>query len=100
MGLNLPIVCARFLVLTCLCAVGCSGTHSVKPDTVIVPRTEYEQLMVSEAVHRGETVYNVALRVDPASAMHAAALQLIRNVLHSCGTLIALLLWLYRHRSR
>ena len=44
MGLNLPIVCARFLVLTCLCAVGCSGTHSVKPDTVIVPRTEYEQL--------------------------------------------------------
>src|SRR3984893_7820183 len=45
--------------------------------------TEYEQLMISEAVHRGETVYNVALRVDPASLMHAAALQLIRNVLHA-----------------
>jgi len=28
-----------------------------------------EQLMISEAVHRGETVYNVALRVDPASLM-------------------------------
>jgi two-component system chemotaxis sensor kinase CheA len=52
--------------------------------------TEYEQLMISEAVHRGETVYNVALRVDPASLMHAAALQLIRNVLHACGTVIAL----------
>jgi two-component system chemotaxis sensor kinase CheA len=52
--------------------------------------TEYEHLMISEAVHRGETVYNVALRVDPASLMHAAALQLIRNVLHSCGTVIAL----------
>jgi two-component system chemotaxis sensor kinase CheA len=52
--------------------------------------TEYEQLMMSEAVHRGETVYNVALRVDPASLMHAAALQLIRNVLHACGTVIAL----------
>src|SRR6202049_4316031 len=52
--------------------------------------TEYEQLMISEAVHRGETVYNVSLRVDPASVMHAAAFQLIRNVLHSCGTLIAL----------
>jgi hypothetical protein len=52
--------------------------------------TEYEQLMISEAVHRGETVYNVALRVDPASVMHAAAFQLIRNVLHSCGTVIAL----------
>jgi len=52
--------------------------------------SEYEQLMISEAVHRGETVYNVALRVDPASLMHAAAFQLIRNVLHSCGTVIAL----------
>ncbi len=52
--------------------------------------TEYEHLMISEAVHRGETVYNVALRVDPASSMHAAALQLIRNVLHACGTVIAL----------
>jgi two-component system chemotaxis sensor kinase CheA len=52
--------------------------------------TEYEQLMISEAVHRGEAVYNVALRVDPNSLMHAAAFQLIRNVLHSCGTVIAL----------
>jgi two-component system, chemotaxis family, sensor kinase CheA len=52
--------------------------------------TEYEQLMISEAVHRGESVYNVALRVDPDSLMRAAAFQLIRNVLHSCGTLIAL----------
>jgi two-component system, chemotaxis family, sensor kinase CheA len=52
--------------------------------------TEYEQLMISEAVHRGETVYNVALRVDPNSLMRAAAFQLIRNVLHGCGTLIAL----------
>lgn len=52
--------------------------------------TEYEQLMISEAVHRGETVYNVALRIDPESLMRAAAFQLIRNVLHGCGTLIAL----------
>jgi two-component system chemotaxis sensor kinase CheA len=52
--------------------------------------TEYEQLMISEAVHRGETVYNVALRIDPNSLMRAAAFQLIRNVLHGCGTLIAL----------
>ena len=46
--------------------------------------------MVSEAMHRGETVYNVALRIDPNSLMHAAAFQLIRNVLHGCGTVIAL----------
>ena len=46
--------------------------------------------MISEAVHRGETVYNVALRIDPNSLMRAAAFQLIRNVLHGSGTLIAL----------
>jgi len=52
--------------------------------------TEYEQLMISEAVHRGETIYNVALRIDPNSLMRAAAFQLIRNVLHGSGTVIAL----------
>jgi two-component system chemotaxis sensor kinase CheA len=52
--------------------------------------TEYEQLMISEAVHRGESVYNLALRVEPNSVMRAAAFQLIRNVLHGSGTVIAL----------
>lgn len=52
--------------------------------------TEYEQLMIAEAVHRGELVYNVALRIDPGSHMRAAAFQLVRNVLHSTGTVIAL----------
>lgn len=52
--------------------------------------TEYEQLMIAEAVHCGEPVYNLALRVNPASPMRAAAFQLIRNVLHSLGTVIAL----------
>ena len=52
--------------------------------------SEYEELMISEAVHRGDTVYNIALRVDPKSVMRAAAFQLIRNVLHGTGTVIAL----------
>ena len=52
--------------------------------------TEYEQLMISEAVHRGDAVYNIALRIDPKSLMRAAAFQLIRNVLHGSGTVIAL----------
>ncbi len=52
--------------------------------------TEYEQLMISEAIQRGEAVYNIALRIDPNSLMHAAAFQLIRNVLHGTGTVIAL----------
>jgi two-component system, chemotaxis family, sensor kinase CheA len=51
---------------------------------------EYEGLMISEAILRGEAVFNVALRIDPLSAMRAAAFQLVRNVLHSCGTVIAL----------
>ena len=52
--------------------------------------TEYEHLMISEAVHRGEPVYNISLRIDPNSLMRAAAFQLIRNVLHGSGTVIAL----------
>jgi two-component system, chemotaxis family, sensor kinase CheA len=51
---------------------------------------EYEGLMISEALLRGEAVYNIALRIDPSSAMRAAAFQLVRNVLHACGTVIAL----------
>ena len=51
---------------------------------------EYERLMISEALLRGETVYNVALRIDPNSAMRAAGFQLVRNVLHAVGTVIAL----------
>ena len=52
--------------------------------------TEYEQLMIAEALHRGEAVFNIALRINPYSQMRAAAFQLVRNVLHSVGTVIAL----------
>lgn len=52
--------------------------------------SEYERLMISEALLNGGSVYNVALRIDPHSAMRAAAFQLVRNVLHACGTVIAL----------
>jgi two-component system, chemotaxis family, sensor kinase CheA len=52
--------------------------------------SEYERLMISEALLRGDKVYNVALRIDANSVMRAAAFQLIRNVLHTCGTVIAL----------
>jgi two-component system, chemotaxis family, sensor kinase CheA len=68
--------------------------NAAKPSSGLVPAcfewSEYEQLMISEAVHRGEQVYNLALRVDSQSLMRAAAFQLIRNVLHGCGTVIAL----------
>jgi two-component system chemotaxis sensor kinase CheA len=65
-------------------------TGSVTISPVQFDWSEYEQLMISEAIHRGETVFNVALRVDQSSGMRAAAFQLIRNVLHGCGTVIAL----------
>jgi two-component system chemotaxis sensor kinase CheA len=70
-----------------------SAHHSRGPGSQIAAKfawTEYEQLMISEALHRGESVYNLALRVDPNSLMRAAAFQLIRNVLHGSGTVIAL----------
>jgi two-component system chemotaxis sensor kinase CheA len=63
---------------------------AVKAEATQFAWSEYEQLMISEAMQRGEVVYNIALRIDPNSLMHAAAFQLIRNVLHGCGTVIAL----------
>lgn len=75
--------------------VGAQGQvdRPVQTPTKIVGQfawTEYEQLMILETLDRGELVYNIALHVDPSSPMRAAAFQLIRNVLHTCGTLIAL----------
>jgi two-component system chemotaxis sensor kinase CheA len=70
------------------------STAAVTGSVTVLPAkfdwSEYEQLMISEAIHRGETVFNVALRVDQSSGMRAAAFQLIRNVLHGSGTVIAL----------
>jgi two-component system chemotaxis sensor kinase CheA len=88
-----PAVDALHAMIQRLLAAPASPGNS---DAVVSPLparfawTEYEQLMISEAVHRGEAVYNVALRIDPNSLMRAAAFQLIRNVLHGSGTVIAL----------
>jgi two-component system chemotaxis sensor kinase CheA len=71
-----------------------SSPDHAEPQAVRMPAqfawTEYEQLMISEAVHRGDTVYNLALHIDPNSLMRAAAFQLIRNILHGSGIVIAL----------
>ena len=87
-----PVDSLRTMIRSLIDGPAISPSTATSADAVVArfQWTEYEQLMISEAVHRGETVYNVALRVDPASLMHAAAFQLIRNVLHSCGTVIAL----------
>lgn len=85
----------RTLIQGLLGESGAGGNEASGPaNAPTVPASfqwnEYERLMVSEALLRGEKVYNVALRIDAGSAMRAAAFQLVRNVLHSCGTVIAL----------
>ncbi|MGZ4845871.1 MAG: chemotaxis protein CheA [Candidatus Angelobacter sp.] len=51
--------------------------------------SEYEQMVVADALERGETVYNVAFSIEPQCPMRGAAMQLIRNVLQDCGKLLA-----------
>ena len=52
--------------------------------------TEYEQMCIASAKSRGETIYHIALRLDPNCPMRAAARQLVRNVLNEAGTILAL----------
>jgi two-component system chemotaxis sensor kinase CheA len=52
--------------------------------------TEYEQLLIEKAAAKGIHLYNVAIDVDPACPMRMAALQLVKNVLQSLGTLLTL----------
>ena len=52
--------------------------------------TEYERLMIADAIRKGENVYNVALRLDPDSLLPAAAFELARKALESAGKILAL----------
>jgi two-component system chemotaxis sensor kinase CheA len=52
--------------------------------------TEYEQMVIADALDRGEQVYHVAFGIDPHCPMRGAAMQLIRNVLQECGRLLAI----------
>jgi two-component system chemotaxis sensor kinase CheA len=51
--------------------------------------SEYEQIVVADALAHGETVYHVAFSIEPQCPMRAAAMQLIRNVLQECGRVLA-----------
>jgi two-component system chemotaxis sensor kinase CheA len=51
-------------------------------------RTEYEQLLVAEAIERGENVFFVAAHIAPDVAMPAAAVQLTKNALTASGTIL------------
>lgn len=52
--------------------------------------TEYERMVVADALAHGESVYYVAFSIDPHCPMRSAAMQLIRNVLQECGRLLAI----------
>ncbi len=50
--------------------------------------TEYEQLMIDDALRSGQSVFHVKVILDDGCAMPAAALQMIRSVLEEGGSLI------------
>ncbi len=52
--------------------------------------TEYERLLLAEAESKGETVYNVGVSPDTSNHMPSAVWLLVRNILHACGTILAL----------
>lgn len=63
------------------------------PPRSFVPRfdwNEIERKQIADSLSRGETVYNVALQIDPASGMRSAAFQLIHKVLARSGTILAI----------
>jgi two-component system, chemotaxis family, sensor kinase CheA len=51
--------------------------------------TEYEQLTMEDAVRNGQSVYNIAVAVDPACQMPAAAVQMLRSSLKGVATILA-----------
>jgi two-component system chemotaxis sensor kinase CheA len=51
---------------------------------------EYERLMITEAFGRGESIYNVALYIDPETPLPAAAFELSRKALEGAGKLLAI----------
>lgn len=51
--------------------------------------TEYEQMAIGQALRQGKNVYNLALAVDHACPMKAAAMQLVKNVLCQFGDVLA-----------
>jgi two-component system, chemotaxis family, sensor kinase CheA len=52
--------------------------------------TEYERLTIAEALRKGESVYNVAVHLDPQMLLPAAAFELARKAIESAGKILAI----------
>lgn len=51
--------------------------------------TEYEKLMIAEALRRGESVYHIAFNLDPEALLPMAAFELVRKALQASGKILA-----------
>ena len=71
-------------------AVTTNGNHAPYKLQGRFAWSEYEQMVIGEALKKGDSVLNVALGIDPQCPMRGAAMQLIRNVLQECGRLLAI----------
>jgi len=68
-------------------------TSAPAAEVKLAPRfqwSEYEQIVIADAAARGNAIFHVALQVDPNCPMRAAAMQMIRNVVSDCGTVLVL----------
>jgi two-component system chemotaxis sensor kinase CheA len=52
--------------------------------------TEYELLQIARGAVPGQQIYNLALAIDPACPMRAAAAQLVRNFLKEAGVILVM----------
>ena len=52
--------------------------------------TEYERLLIAEAIHNSENVYQIALHLDPESLLPAAAFELVRKAIEAAGKILAI----------
>lgn len=52
--------------------------------------SEYEQMVIEDALSKGEAVFHIAFGIDPNCPVRTAAMQLIRNVVNECGRLLAI----------
>jgi two-component system, chemotaxis family, sensor kinase CheA len=66
--------------------------HRAEPDSTTnkIEWTEYEQLMIAEALRGGETVFKISLSVNPEAPLPAAAFELARKALEGAGRVLAL----------
>jgi len=67
-----------------------AGPAQMASQTAKFEWSEYERLMIAEAMRRGDTVYQVALHLGSETLLPAAAYELVRKALESAGKMIAI----------